>query len=104
MTRSPGTRPGPRLLAVAALSFTALTTLAAPANAAPPAGGPGSVPGAWIVTLADGAPSEGVSDEHARKHGARVDHVYRHAMSGYAARMSDQAAARVAQDPRVASV
>jgi len=104
MTRSPGTRPGPRLLAVAAFSFTALTTLAVPAQAAPPPAGPGSIPGAWIVTLEEGASPDRVSDEHARQHGARVDHLYRYAITGYAARMSDQAAARVAQDPRVASV
>jgi subtilisin family serine protease len=62
------------------------------------------VPGAWIVTLEPGASADSVSAEHSRRFEARVDHVYRHALDGYAARMSDQAAARVAQDPRVASV
>ena len=104
MPRSSGNRTGSRLLAVAALSFTALTALAAPANAAPPPGGPAAIPGAWIVTLDEAASPERVSAEHARQHGAQVDHLYRYAISGYAARMSDRAAARVAQDPRVASV
>jgi subtilisin len=104
MSRSLRNRPGSRLLAMAALSFTALTTLAAPASVGPPPAGPGTVPGAWIVTLDEGAAPERVADEHARQHGARVDHLYRYALNGYAARMSEQAAARVAQDPRVASV
>jgi subtilisin len=104
MSRPAARRPGARLLAVAALSLTALTGLAAPAHAAPPPAGPNIVPGAWIVTLEPGQEPGRVSAEHGRQHGARVDHLYRHAMNGYAARMSDQQAARVAQDPRVASV
>jgi subtilisin len=101
-------RRGGRLLALAAAALTPLAVLAAPASAAPPPGVPAatpdSVPGAWIVTLEPGASSEAVAGEHATRHAAKVDHVYRSAVNGYAARMSDQAAARVAQDPRVASV
>jgi subtilisin len=96
-----------RLLAVTACALLPGVALAAPAAAAPPSAppaGPFAVPGAWIVTLEPGASSEGVSGEHAQKHGARVDHVYGSALNGYSARMTDQAAARVAQDPRVASV
>ena len=98
--------PAGRLLAVAASTLFPLAALAGPAAAAPaaPPAGPSSVPGAWIVTLEPGASSERVANEHARAHGARVDHVYGHAVNGYAARMSDQKAARVAQDPRVVSV
>ena len=104
MSRSARTRPGFRLIAATALSLTVLTALAAPASADVPPAHQGSIPGAWIVTLADGADPRGVSGEHARRHGAQVDHVYEYALRGYAARMSDQAAARLAQDPRVASV
>jgi subtilisin family serine protease len=86
------------------LSLTALTGFAGPANAAPPPTTPASVPGAWIVTLEAGQVPDQVSAEHGRQHGARIDHLYRYAMTGYAARMSDQQAARVALDPRVASV
>lgn len=45
-----------------------------------------------------------VATEHARGHRARVDHVYRRTVHGYSASMTAQAAARVAQDPRVAFV
>jgi subtilisin family serine protease len=45
-----------------------------------------------------------VAAEHAQRHGAGVSHIYRHALRGYAARLSTQAAARIASDPRVASV
>ncbi|MDK3257267.1 S8 family peptidase [Blastococcus capsensis] len=93
-----------RLLAAAALASTSLALLAAPANAQVPPAGPGAIPGAWIVTLQPGQAPERVSGEHARQHGAQVDHLYQHALRGYAARMSEQAAARVARDPRVASV
>ena len=104
MSRSSSTRRGGRLLAVAAAAVTPLAMLAAPAAAAPAAENANSVPGAWIVTLEPGASPDGVSAEHSRRYEARVDHVYRHAVRGYAARMSDQAAARVAQDPQVASI
>jgi subtilisin len=107
MSRSSSTRRGGRLLAVAAAALTPLAMLAAPAAAAPagvPAATANSVPGAWIVTLEPGTSPDGVSAEHSRRYEARVDHVYRHAVRGYAARMSDQAAARVAQDPQVASI
>ncbi|TQN37702.1 peptidase inhibitor I9 [Blastococcus colisei] len=104
MSHSAVSRRGSRLLAAAALSFTALAAFAPTASAAPPPPTPHSIPGAWIVTLEPGQAPDRVSAEHGRRHGAQVDHLYRHALTGYAARMSDQAAARVAQDPRVASV
>ena len=104
MSRLPTRRVGSRLLAVAAAALFPVAALSVPAAAAVPPAGPQSVPGAWIVTLEPDASSRGVSDEHARRYGARVDHVYSSALNGYAAQMSDQAAARVAQDPRVASV
>jgi subtilisin len=107
MSRSPSTRRGGRLLAIAAATLTPLAMLAAPSAAAPsvvPAATADSVPGAWIVTLEPGASPDGVSAEHSRRYAARVDHVYRSAVRGYSAQMSDQAAAKVAQDARVASV
>ena len=81
-----------------------IAALAVPAVAEPPAADSGRVPGAWIVTLEEGATPAGVADDHARRHGAQVDHLYQHAIKGYAARMSEQAASRVRQDPRVRSV
>lgn len=61
------------------------------------------VPNAYIVVLKDGDP-ERVAGEHGRAHQAAVRHVYRHALRGYSARMSAEAARRVALDHRVAWV
>jgi subtilisin family serine protease len=93
-----------RLLCLAVLTLTALGVLTVPAGADVPPAGRGTIPGAWIVTLDDGASADAVAADHARRYGAQVDHVYRSALTGYAARMSDQAAARIAGDPRVTSV
>jgi subtilisin len=87
---------------VAAVALTSAGA-AGPAAAGAPAGG-GTIPGAWIVTLEKGASPERVAAEHGRRHGAQVDHVYRHAVRGYAARMSAEAARRVAAEPEVAFV
>ncbi len=92
-----------QMLAVAALAVGS-AAFAGPVSAAPLAVEPGVVPGAYIVTLTDGASPENVSAEHGRQYGAQVGHVYRHALNGYAARMSDEAARRLARDARVESV
>ena len=60
--------------------------------------------GRYIVVLKDDANARGVSEDHARSQGAQVEFVYEHALNGYSATMSDQAAARITNDPRVASV
>jgi subtilisin len=101
MVRSSAVRR--RLLALVVPAVAVLALLAVPAQAVSPPGA-GTIPGAWIVTLEPGASPDQVSAEHGRRFGAQVDHVYRYALTGYAARMSDQAAARVAQDARVVSV
>jgi subtilisin len=54
--------------------------------------------------LTDDVEPEPVAREHARRYGASTLHVYRHALRGYAARMSETAAAQVARDSRVRSV
>lgn len=61
----------------------------------------GTIPGSYIVTLIAGASPGQVAQEHAQAHGARLDHIYEHALRGYAAHMSEAAAKRVAADPRV---
>ena len=58
----------------------------------------------YIVVLRDGADSAAVAGEHARRFGAVVGHVYGSALRGYAAHLSDAAAARIAADERVSSV
>ena len=90
------------LLTSAVVGLSAVAAMTGPVSAAPP--GDGTVPGAWIVVLEDGASPRTVADDHRRRHGADVDHVYEHALRGYAARMSDAAASEIARDRRVASV
>jgi len=84
------------------------TMLAVPALlVAPAASGAGhgdrSPVASYIVTLRSGDPGV-VAARHARANGAEVEHVYRHALRGYAARMTARAAARLAADPAVAAV
>lgn len=79
-------------LAALALVFAgALPVTAAPSSA-------------YIVVLRDGASVDGALAAHGRAHRLDVFQVYRHALRGYAARMSPQAAAALALDPAVASV
>src|SRR5439155_5638326 len=56
----------------------------------------------YIVVLADSAGDPGkVARDHTRRHGARVRHVYRHALKGYAAALSPNRLAELRADPRV---
>ena len=108
-----------RFRLVLALAATLSMVVATAAIAAP--AGPGSsgssgpsglveapagaevVPDSYIVVLDDDHPMA-VARQHARQHGAEVRFVYEHALTGYAASMSEQAAAAIARDPRVAWV
>lgn len=78
-------------LAAAALSAAVIPALPATAAAA----------GSYIVMLKDGSNESAVASEHSRKHGAEVEHRYHSALRGYSARMSETAADRIADDPRV---
>ncbi len=89
-----------RLTVVLALLAAALLTVPA-ASAAPRHGD--IIPNAYIVTLEAGTPAA-VAADHSSRLGADVQQVYRHAVHGYAARMSAATAGLVAADPRVASV
>ncbi|WP_028805900.1 S8 family peptidase [Streptomyces sp. 142MFCol3.1] len=108
-------RTGKRRLRWAA-GLTAVTTaavlsaIAPPAHAAPQgrilgAGAPGSVSGSYIVTLKGGtkAPSS-VGKDIAAKYGARISHAYGTALNGFAVRVGEEQARRLAADSRVASV
>ena len=89
----------------AAATSAALTSPASTswAGAAPPAAAD-VIPQAYVVTLHDDVGPSTVAAEHGRQYGAQVEHVYRHALNGYAARMSDEAARQVARDRRVVAV
>ena len=58
----------------------------------------------YIVVFHDSVNSENAAEDHSQSHGAQVSHVYEHAIKGYAATMSPQAAANITRDPRVAYV
>jgi subtilisin len=60
--------------------------------------------GRYIVVLQDTADPAGVAVEHERRHGAKHDLVFRHALKGYAAELSEGAAQALRSDPRVVSV
>ena len=100
----PTRRPTRRWLGALAAGVLAVpVALLAPPAAARPAD-PGSVANQWIVTLVDGTAPRAVAAEHANENAAEILFVYEHALDGYAARMSEQAAARIARDSRVLSV
>ena len=59
----------------------------------------------YIVVLEDTAGSpDKVAADHAERYGARVSYVYGTALHGYAATLTERAAAQVSLDPRVAWV
>lgn len=82
---------------VACVPFVGTTAQGAPTGG----GAEGRIPGQYIVVLAETESPSSVAREHAAAQGASVTHVYSHALKGYSARMSDEAAARIANDPRV---
>src|SRR6266576_2079126 len=89
--------------ALLACALAALSALPATADAAASTL-PLSPDGQYIVVLAGGTPAAATANEHARRYGASVGHVYSHALQGYSARLSEAAVKRLATDPRVVSV
>jgi subtilisin family serine protease len=86
-------------LLLAGLSSGALAV--APDDSAAPANpGVGRVPDHYIVTLAPGARPEDVASGH----GLGLDHVYRHALHGFAATVPEARLKQLRADPRVAAV
>lgn len=92
-----------RMIVLVAALVLAAGLVPAGVGAAPAQEQGEGIDGRYVVVLDAGDPDE-VAAEHARDHGARVRHVYRHALRGYAARMSEQAAGRISRDGRVAYV
>ncbi len=66
--------------------------------------GSASVPGQYIVVLRDSADPEAEAKHAEKTHGAAIDHVYHHALKGYAFRGSAKAAAALAKKAEVAYV
>ncbi|MEO3820572.1 S8 family serine peptidase [Plantactinospora sp. B24E8] len=104
----------PRSGILAAATLLALVTTATPVMAAPAegvvhaAGGPTAVAGSYIVVLRDSAVTADAVDGTARslasRQGGGVGLVYRHALRGFEARLSERGARRLAANPAVASV
>ncbi|MFG3721576.1 S8 family peptidase [Streptomyces massasporeus] len=100
-------RAGGLTAAICAAAFSA-TTL--PAHAVPEgrilgAGSPGSVHGSYLVTLKEGTQARSAAGKGlAEKYGAEISHTYGTVLNGYAVRAGGRQAARLAADPRVASV
>lgn len=74
----------------------------APILAAVPASG--QVPDHYIITLSPGTQPADVANELALQHGLGLRHVYRHALSGFAARVPAGRLQVLAADPRVQAV
>jgi len=91
-----------RLVVGGMLAALLVSVMAAmPSAAAAPSGRSGS----YIVVLKDTAtgPST-LARAHADRYGARVGHVYRHALKGYSAILSSDRIAALRADPNVAAV
>jgi subtilisin family serine protease len=58
----------------------------------------------YIVVLNAGVDSKAVAADHRARHGADIERVYRHALTGYAARISGRELAELRSDRRVAYV
>ncbi|MFJ4281020.1 S8 family peptidase [Streptomyces massasporeus] len=100
-------RAGGLTAAICAAAFSA-TTL--PAHAVPEgrilgAGSPGSVHGSYLVTLEEGTQARSAAGKGlAETYGVKISHTYGTVLNGYAVRAGGRQAARLAADPRVASV
>ncbi|MGW5973552.1 S8 family peptidase [Streptomyces sp. NPDC055186] len=93
------------VLCTATVSAATLPAHAAPEGRISGAGAPGSVAGSYLVTLEKGTAARSATGRDlVRRHGARISHTYDTVLNGYAVRADPRAAARLAADPRVASV
>ncbi|NEE17482.1 S8 family peptidase [Streptomyces sp. SID7499] len=92
-------------ICVAAFSATTLPAHAVPEGRILGAGSPGSVHGSYLVTLKEGTRARSAAGKGlAEKYGAKIGHTYGTVLNGYAVRAGGRQAARLAADPRVASV
>lgn len=104
MRRSIGTK-----VAVIGAS-AALAALGGPAVASAEEGvirnadSPSAIDGSYIVVLKDGVSASAEATAAAEQFDAKVTRTFKHALRGYAAKMSESAAKRLAADPSVAYV
>ena len=86
------------------LTVGGLCLAAAIAGSAGGASEAGTIPGQYIVVLKDGVDPSVAVESHKSKYGAEVNRVYRHALKGYAAKLSPAAVSALAHDRSVAFV
>ena len=102
---------GSRRTVLGSFSLTTLLVAASfigaePVTATPAQGGQrGTDRSSYIVVLEEGAgrPAD-VAHDHSRRYGARVSHVFGHALPAYAAELPPQALEGIERDPRVAFI
>jgi subtilisin family serine protease len=91
-----------------AAGLGAVTPAAADVGVVLGAGAPGAIKDSYLVRIKDSAAPRSAADRTARtltaKHGGTVRTAWRSAVNGFSARMTAAQAARLAADPRVASV
>lgn len=87
----------PRIVAV----LTVITLLGSLGVVAGAAAQPATGSDRYIVVLRAGVDPLAVAQEHAARFGVAVSHVYRHALTGYAAEVPAARLARIQADPRV---
>ncbi|GAA4398941.1 subtilisin AprE [Fodinibacter luteus] len=92
---------GTRIAVVTFAASLALSGGVVPALTAAAAPGPTAK---YIVAVHPSADPGAVAADHERSRGASVTHVYRHALTGYAASLTPAAATSLSADPRVAAV
>jgi subtilisin family serine protease len=87
-----------RRILVALAVMASVLAWAVPASAQDTAGD--AIPGSYIVVVASGHDPKGVADEHK----AKTKHVYRAALNGFAAQLSDDEVAKLKKSKKVAYV
>ncbi|UVS77294.1 S8 family peptidase [Actinokineospora sp. UTMC 2448] len=95
-------------VAAAAVTLSLVMATATPAAAAEGAilgaGAPGAIDGSYIVVLKNGVVAAQSANSLAAKHGATVKATWSRAVNGFAARMTERQARKLAADPAVAYV
>ena len=88
----------------AGVTLVALVVALLPADGLAVSNGPDVIPGQWIVVFADGVDPAAASADLARELGLGLNHVYKHALNGFAATVPDAKVATLRADPRIVDV
>ncbi len=98
-------RIGPLLFSLAvAPAYLSVVSQAPAADIAGPDGPNSIIPGRYIVKLRTGVSPDSYAPILGERHGFRVDHTYRSAFRGFAARLSRDDVQRLHDDPNVLSI